>query len=204
MFVFIFVRVGACSSLHPRHRVPTSLQSACALWLQLFASLIPWRQTPYFTQLCPCSVQHTACQVIGCSELVFLLSAKICWPPTIWPGTLLAVEHWRDLWSCWQSSRGDRRAIDTRLKWSEDEEETVPKVQGDPPWRGWSESVFLRSWLFKVRIEDKWDYFSQVYKKCCRGGNCLLKEVFYANGEPKDQLTPGEGGREKLLQQPWR
>lgn len=198
MFVFIFLRVAACSSLYPRHPVPTSLQSAYALWLQLFASLIPWRQTPYFTQLCPCSVQHTACQVIGCSELVFLLSAKICWPPTFWPGTLLAVEHWRDLWSCWQTCNRYR----TEVEWGWRRNCTWSARR--PSMEGLIRECLPLKLAFKVRIEDRWDYFSQDYKECCRGGNCLLKEAFYANGEPKDQLIPREGGRKKLLQQPWR
>lgn len=196
MFVFIFLRVGACSSLHPRHPVLTSLQSACALWLQLFASLIPWRQTPYFTQLCPCSVQHTACQVVGCSELVFLLSTKICWPPTIWPGTLPAVEHWRDLRSCWQSSRGDRHEIDTGLKWSEDEGEIVPKVQGDPPQRGWSGSVFLRNWFLKWELTIKGITLAKIIKNVAGEGTASSKKHFMPMGSQKISWSLGREKRE--------
>ena len=126
---------------------------------------------------------------------MFPLSTKICWPPTIWPGTLLAVERWRALWSCWQSSRGDRHEIDTGLKWSEDEEELVPKVQGDPPRRGWSGSVFLRNWLLKWELKINGITLAKIIKNVAGEGTASSKKRFMPMGSQK--ISWPLGGRKR-------
>ena len=41
----------------------------------LFASLIPWRQIPYLTELCPHSTQNIAWHIVGCSKHAI----NVCW-----------------------------------------------------------------------------------------------------------------------------